>query len=44
MEKGEHNVEWTAKDSRGKNLPGGMYIARVQTGNTVSIKRMMLIQ
>lgn len=42
-DKGMHTIEWSARDENGHKLPGGLYIARISTGNTVSNIKMLLL-
>jgi hypothetical protein len=43
-EKGVHTIEWIPKDKNGCYLPGGLYIARIQTGKSSRITKMLLLQ
>jgi hypothetical protein len=43
-EKGGHTFEWFAKDEYGHQLPGGIYFARIRTGNIISNAKMLLLQ
>ena len=43
-EQGNYTVEWYAKDGKGNNLPGGIYIAKICTDNTDRISRLMLMR
>ncbi len=42
-EKGHHTVEWVAKNDNGHNLKGGLYLARIFTGNMNGVARLMLM-
>jgi hypothetical protein len=42
--KGDYTVEWHAKDGKGNNLPGGLYIAHICTDYSDRISRLMLMQ
>jgi len=42
-DQGMHTFEWSAKDENGNRLPGGLYIAKVGTGNAVSNIKMLLL-
>lgn len=44
MEKGIHTIKWFAKDRNGNTLPGGIYIARMHTGDIIRNTRMLLLQ
>ncbi|KAA3661182.1 MAG: T9SS C-terminal target domain-containing protein, partial [Calditrichaeota bacterium] len=41
---GYHNLIWQATGRSGKNLPSGLYFARVQFGNDVIVKKMLLLR
>jgi hypothetical protein len=43
-EKGVHTIEWIPKDKNGCYLPGGLYIARIQTGKMSRITKMLLLR
>jgi hypothetical protein len=43
-EKGVHTIEWFAKDENNHQLPGGIYFARIRTGNIISNTKMLLLQ
>jgi hypothetical protein len=42
-EKGMHTIEWTARDTNGYKLPGGIYIAQIQTNTIISNTKMLLL-
>ena len=41
---GVHEVRWDGRDSRGKLLPSGTYVYRIQSGTYVSSRRMVLLR
>jgi flagellar hook assembly protein FlgD len=43
-EKGVHNIEWFANDAYGNPLPGGIYFARIRTGNIINNAKLLLLQ
>jgi hypothetical protein len=43
LDKGTHMLEWPAGDNSGNRLPGGIYMARMSTGNQVSSRKMILL-
>ncbi len=43
-EKGVHSIEWFANDEFSNQLPGGIYFARIRTGNIISNTKMLLLQ
>ncbi|MFC2116269.1 FlgD immunoglobulin-like domain containing protein [Bacteroidota bacterium] len=44
IEKGMHTIDWSARDNNGNRLPGGIYIARVHSGNSVRNTKMLLLK
>ncbi len=41
---GTHTVEWSAEDGKGMQLPGGLYIARIQAGRVIKNTRMIKLR
>ena len=41
---GEHKVVWNGTDSKGNNVPSGIYFYRFSTGNHVETNKMMLMK
>lgn len=41
---GRHTVTFNGKDMNGNTLPSGVYIYRIEAGNNVSTKKMMLLK
>ena len=41
---GNHRVEWDGHDESGNDLPSGMYLYRMQTGEQVSSRKMILLK
>ena len=44
MPAGSHEVVWRGRDDRGRSLPSGIYICRLQTGSDSEMRRMILIK
>ena len=44
LEAGVHDFDWQARDAAGRPLPSGTYLARVKTGDSQSIKKLMLLE
>jgi hypothetical protein len=44
MEKGNHTIDWYARDGNGNDLPSGIYIAQINTGTMVASTKMMLLR
>ncbi|MCA9731614.1 MAG: T9SS type A sorting domain-containing protein [Deferribacteres bacterium] len=44
MPAGYHSLIWRATGSNGKDLPSGIYFARVQFGNEMVVKKMLLLR
>ena len=40
---GEHAVQWSGCDERGRKVPGGMYFYRLETGGESASRRLLLI-
>ena len=41
---GRLSTQWNGKDKDGKQVPSGLYLYRIQVGNFVSTKKMLLIR
>jgi hypothetical protein len=41
---GSHSFTWDGKNDSGTNVSSGVYIARLKTGNQVSVKKMALVR
>ncbi|UCG60984.1 MAG: T9SS type A sorting domain-containing protein [Candidatus Zixiibacteriota bacterium] len=41
---GSHSIAWDGIDQQGKKLPTGVYFYRLETGNTVQSKKMLLLK
>ncbi len=44
QEKGYYSLEWDGKDGRGKNVPSGVYLLRMQTAEFSKMRRMTVIR
>ena len=43
-EKGNHTIDWFAKDGNRNDLPSGMYVAQIQSGTMIRNTKMMLLR
>ena len=41
---GVHTLEWSARNEHGNRLPGGIYLARMNTDNRISNTKMLLLR
>lgn len=41
---GKYSVTWNGRDKSGNAMPSGIYLYRIQAGNFVSVKKMMLLK
>ncbi len=41
---GNYRVVWNGKDQQGKEMPSGLYLIRLQTGNNQLVKKAMLLK
>jgi flagellar hook assembly protein FlgD len=41
---GEYDVEWDGTDSHGKAVAGGLYFYRLQAGDRVATRKMILLK
>ncbi len=41
---GSHSITWDGTDQQGEKLPTGVYFYRLETGNTVQSKKMLLLK
>jgi flagellar hook assembly protein FlgD len=44
MEAGYHNIQWDGTTDSGDKIASGIYIYRIQAGNFVQTKKMLLIK
>jgi len=43
-QKGNHSITWDGKDANGKHCPSGMYLFKLKSGVSESVKRIVLIK
>ncbi len=41
---GMHRVKWNGKNKRGINMPSGVYLYKLKAGNSVDVKKMLLLR
>ena len=41
---GIHNISWNAKNALGQDVPGGMYLLKVEAGNLSETRKMILLK
>ncbi|MCK4255506.1 T9SS type A sorting domain-containing protein, partial [candidate division WOR-3 bacterium] len=41
---GYHQITWDARDDKGYEIAGGVYFCKLQTGNIVTTKKMVVIR
>jgi flagellar hook assembly protein FlgD len=41
---GNYRIPWNGKDQQGKDLPSGVYLIRLQVGDTQLVKKAMLLR
>jgi len=41
---GSHSVTWNGRDSSGRDVPGGVYLSRLETGSQLTYGRMTLVK
>lgn len=44
QQSGEYKVVWNGKDDTGQRLPGGIYLYRIKTKDTILTKRCVLLR
>ncbi len=44
MKQGSHSVKWQGTDSHGKKVGGGVYFYRIEVGNKVITRKMLLLK
>ena len=44
MSAGQHQVDWHGTNSQGENLGSGMYFYRLETGERVETRKMMMVK
>ncbi len=44
MEKGSHHIKWQGTDASGKKVGGGVYFYRIQVGDKVITRKMLLLK
>jgi len=43
-EAGDHRIEFEGRDAAGRELPSGLYIARLKTSGGISVRKMLLLR
>jgi len=44
LDRGNHSVTWFGTDDRGRRLGSGVYFARLKTGNSQQVRKLMLVK
>ena len=44
IDAGYHSVKWNGQNFNGEEMPTGIYFAQVESGNDLSIRKIMLIK
>jgi len=44
LDAGDHTVAWDGTDDRGQRVPSGVYLYRLQSGGTVTGRKMLLVE
>jgi len=44
LDAGNHTFQWDGVDRHGNNLPGGVYMARLQTNNQVITRKLVMLK
>jgi flagellar hook assembly protein FlgD len=43
-DRGRHRVRWDGRDQGGRAVAAGIYLARLQSGETVQVQRLVLVR
>jgi len=41
---GQHTISWDGKNNEGEKLPSGIWLVRVQVGNQIKSKKVLLLK
>lgn len=44
LEAGDHSVEWDGRDDAGRPMPSGTYLARLETADFATVRKMVLLK
>jgi flagellar hook assembly protein FlgD len=44
LEQGNHTFSWQGKDAQGKDLPAGVYLARIESSGHIATSKLLLLK